>query len=82
MRKIYHRYHLVTPSPWPFFSSFAALNLTIGAVAYMHNYENGALLLLLGFISVFTIMIFWWRDVIREATFQGKHSRKVQRDYV
>lgn len=79
MRKVYHRYHLVTPSPWPFLSAFSALNLTLGAVAYMHNYARGGLLLTLGFLSVFMIMVFWWRDVIREATFQGKHSRKVQR---
>lgn len=79
MHKIYHRYHLVTPSPWPFLSAFAALNLTLGAVAYMHQYERGGLLLTLGFLSVFIIMAYWWRDVIREATFQGKHTNKVQR---
>jgi len=79
MRKIYHRFHLVTPSPWPFFAAFAALNLTLGAVSYMHKYENGKNLLIYGFISVFIIMLYWWRDVIREATFQGKHTRKVRR---
>lgn len=24
-------------------------------------------------------MIQWWRDVTREATYQGKHTRKVER---
>ena len=28
---------------------------------------------------VLATIIQWWRDVTREATFQGKHTRKVER---
>ncbi len=35
MRK--HPFHLVDPSPWPLFASFAAFVSTIGAVMYMHG---------------------------------------------
>ena len=43
-------YHLVTGSYWPIFVSFSLLNLTIGAVAYMHGYPNGGTVFLLGLI--------------------------------
>jgi cytochrome c oxidase subunit 3 len=71
-----HQYHLVDPSPWPLIGAFCAGLLTTGAVLYMHNY--GATLLIIGFISVLLMMAAWWRDVIKEATFQGHHSPIVQ----
>jgi cytochrome c oxidase subunit 3 len=47
-----HSYHLVNPSPWPIFTSFAALVLTSGVVLYMHSYKNGGLLAILGFVLI------------------------------
>ena len=32
-----HDFHLVDPSPWPIFSSFASLILAFGAVYYFHT---------------------------------------------
>ena len=34
---------------------------------------------LLGFISLLIIMGLWWRDTIRESTFQGYHTKRVQK---
>jgi cytochrome c oxidase subunit 3 len=42
----------------------------------MHNY--GSTLMLIGFAAVLLLMAVWWRDVIKEATFQGHHSPIVQ----
>ena len=72
-----HPFHLVNPSPWPVANSFSAFFLTTGAVFFFHNYSNGTFLFLLGFILVILISSFWWRDVIREATFQGLHTKQV-----
>lgn len=74
----YHPYHMVTNSPWPFLISLSALTTTLGATAYMHSYILGDVILSLGILNVISILVFWWRDVIREATFEGKHTRKVQ----
>src|SRR6267154_6563990 len=71
-----HPYHLVDPSPWPLVGAVAAGLLTTGAVLFMHGY--GWTLLIIGFLSVLAIMAVWWRDVIREATFQGHHTPVVQ----
>jgi len=76
--KQYHPYHLVTPSPWPFLISIAAFATAIGATMYMHAYTGGLFLLTLGILQVVLIMLLWWRDVVREATFEGRHTKKVQ----
>ena len=73
-----HPFHLVDPSPWPLLASFSALTLTFGAVLYFHGYNDGEQVLLSGFVTLVLIAILWWRDVIREATFLGNHTLKVQ----
>ena len=72
-------YHLVEPSPWPLFTSFALLTLTISAVMYFHGYYNGGNLLSVGFILTAGGMILWFRDVIMEGTYLGNHTKQVQR---
>lgn len=72
-----HPFHIVSPSPWPFIISVAALNLTMGTVLYFHRYYFGRFFLFFGLVFTFTTMGFWWRDVIREATFYGYHTKKV-----
>ena len=73
-----HPFHLVDPSPWPLLASFSALTLTFGAVLYFHGYNDGEQVLISGFITLVLIAILWWRDVIREATFEGQHTASVQ----
>jgi hypothetical protein len=73
-----HPFHLVDPSPWPIFSSLAAFTTTFGGVMYMHGYTGGGMALSLGFFMILYSMAVWWRDVIREATFEGHHTLMVQ----
>ena len=73
-----HPYHLVDPSPWPLFGSLGALCLTFGTVMYMHSYQGGELTLSIGLLIILYTMFVWWRDVIREASFQGFHTSSVQ----
>lgn len=74
-----HPFHIVDPSPWPFFGSMAAFFLTFGLVMYMHFYKNGLLLLSLGFFLILGVMFVWWRDIIREGTFEGHHNSYVRK---
>jgi len=68
-------FHLVEPSPWPLTASIGAFLLAIGLARWFHNYGPYCLLIAL---SVVILTIFqWWRDVVREATFQGHHTRYV-----
>jgi hypothetical protein len=74
-----HPFHLVEPSPWPLVTSFALLTLTVSAVMTMHGDAFGGYLALIGFLSVLGTMIFWFRDIIAEGTYQGSHTFAVQK---
>ena len=73
MAKVYHPYHLVDPSPWPYVTSIGALCLTMGSVIYFHYSQF--FLLFIGFFVVLISFILWLKDVIRESTFQGNHTK-------
>jgi len=73
-----HPYHIVSPSPWPFFVALNTLPITIGAVMYFHQYRYGSFFLIAGLINLLICVTFWLRDVIREATFLGEHTQAVQ----
>nr|YP_008592445.1 cytochrome c oxidase subunit III [Eusthenes cupreus]AFY16811.1 cytochrome c oxidase subunit III [Eusthenes cupreus] len=70
-----HPYHLVDPSPWPLTGSIGAMTLMSGMVLWFH--KNEMYLMSLGWIILLLTVIQWWRDIVREATFQGKHTIKV-----
>ncbi|BBK39603.1 cytochrome c oxidase subunit III [Allostella sp. ATCC 35155] len=84
-----HPYHLVDPSPWPFFGSMAALWLAAMALLFMHPEmlgegmaegirSLGAWKVVLGVAPVLLVMGLWWRDVVREGEHQGHHTPVVQ----
>lgn len=75
----HHRFHIVTPSPWPLLASCAALCLTVGAAMYFHSFANGGTIAIFGFVGVLMTMFLWWRDVIRESTYLGYHTAFVVR---
>jgi cytochrome c oxidase subunit 3 len=70
----HHPYHLVDPSPWPALGSLAGFSLTSGLVLFMHEHAIGTPIIAVGLLLLFATMFFWWRDVIREATFEGHHT--------
>jgi cytochrome c oxidase subunit 3 len=74
-----HPFHLVDPSPWPLTASIAAFFTTFGIVLYIHGYESGSTLLSLGLFILIFVSALWWRDVVREATYEGHHTKRVQK---
>nr|YP_009574374.1 cytochrome c oxidase subunit 3 [Arthrobotrys musiformis]QBM31538.1 cytochrome c oxidase subunit 3 [Arthrobotrys musiformis]QBM31645.1 cytochrome c oxidase subunit 3 [Arthrobotrys musiformis] len=76
-----HPFHLVSPSPWPLFTSISLLTLTTSGVLVltMHGFSNGGYLFLLGLLSLVASMAFWFRDVAAEGTYLGDHTSAVQR---
>jgi heme/copper-type cytochrome/quinol oxidase subunit 3 len=55
-----------------------AFVLTIGGVLFMHEHAYGLEVLGGGLALILATMFFWWRDVIREAEYQGHHTPIVQ----
>jgi len=73
-----HPFHLVDSSPWPIFAALAAFSSTFGGVMYFHGYSGGSTLASLGISMIIYSMFVWWRDVVREATYEGHHTSLVQ----
>jgi len=77
-----HPYHLVDPSPWPLVTAISSLGLTTGTVMYMHANNGGGFLAFFSFVMLIVCMGLWWRDVVREATFEGHHTFAVQQGFI
>ncbi len=74
-----HPFHLVSPSPWPIFTSFTLLALTTSGVLFLHAFKVASFFLLFAFFNLLASMTFWFRDVISEGTYLGNHTLAVQR---
>nr|YP_011010503.1 cytochrome c oxidase subunit 3 [Halovelia heron]WPW47131.1 cytochrome c oxidase subunit 3 [Halovelia heron] len=72
MKNQNHPFHLVDPSPWPLTSSIGAMTMTSGIVMWFHM--KMTYIMITGMLIIILSMIQWWRDIIREGTFQGKHT--------
>nr|QHF17692.1 cytochrome c oxidase subunit III [Trichiosoma vitellina] len=72
MSKINHPFHLVDYSPWPLLSSLSTMILLMGSINWFHYNNNN--LILVGIFLTLLIMFQWWRDIVRESTYQGKHT--------
>lgn len=69
-----HSYHLVEMSPWPLIRSIISFSLLFRIIYWFTNYYNNLIIII---IIISFIIIQWWRDVIRERTFQGNHTLNV-----
>ena len=67
-----HPFHIVTISPWPILTSINIINTLIGIITII--YRKTTRLIFIGIITLIICLIQWWRDVIRERTFQGLHT--------
>ena len=76
-----HTFHLVDPSPWPFFVSIASLSLTSSAILYFQLYMRGGLYTFLSLLILLMFMSFWFKDVIVEGTYEGHHTFQVQKGF-
>lgn len=70
-----HPFHLVDYRPWPLTGSIGAITLTSGIVVWFH--KNEIYLFSLGVVIILLTIYQWWRDIVREGTYQGKHTIKV-----
>lgn len=74
MTKFSHPFHLVTVRPWPIIISLRLLNNLISAINWFHEINY---IIILSTPCTLLCIYQWWRDVIRESTYQGFHSLKV-----
>lgn len=61
-----HPFHLVSPSPWPIYTSLSLFILTTSTVLFMHGFQGFEYLVLISILNVIYSMGLWFRDVISE----------------
>ena len=75
----FHPFHLVSPSPWPIYTSASLLALTTIGVLTINGFNNSALFLMFSLMSLIFSMSLWFRDITSEGTYLGDHTLAVQR---
>jgi Cytochrome c oxidase subunit III/LAGLIDADG endonuclease len=63
-----HPFHLVSPSPWPLYTSISLFILTTSIVLFMHSFQLFEYLIFINIINVIYSMGLWFRDIISEGT--------------
>nr|UNO53707.1 cytochrome c oxidase subunit 3 [Ixodes sinensis] len=72
---MFHPFHMVEKSPWPFTSCVTSIMITMSGVLLLHfSFSH---MFSLALIILILTLFQWWRDVSREAAFQGLHSSYV-----
>lgn len=72
-----HPFHLVNPSPWPLIGAIGVIAFLVGLVKWFHQFNSS--LILIGIIITLLTIYQWWRDILRERTFQGLHTLSVSK---
>ncbi|YP_009440914.1 cytochrome c oxidase subunit III (mitochondrion) [Apis laboriosa] len=68
-------FHMVTFSPWPIILSFSLLNTLISTAIWI--YSLNYIFFMYNLINSSLITMLWFRDIIRESTFQGLHTNYI-----
>jgi cytochrome c oxidase subunit 3 len=66
-----HDYHIIPPSPWPFYGAISALVMLIGAILGFHG--ESYVIFLVGFAAACYVAYNWWSDVVSESK-AGDHT--------
>lgn len=70
-----HPFHLVDKRPWPITGAIGLITTLSGIIIWFKIQYN--IFIILGTVIIILTIIQWWRDVTREARFQGLHTNKV-----
>lgn len=70
-----HPFHITTNRPWPLIISFNIINLLLTNVIRLNS--KFTILNIFNLITLILTSYQWWRDLIRERTFQGFHTLNI-----
>jgi len=80
--KHFHFWHIVNISPWPLLLALNCLSMPLGLVTFFQGYFFGLGIFYFGLFSVLFTMFLLFKDIVREATFEGFHTKQVQNSLV
>lgn len=72
MIKINQPYFILNISPWPILIAINIFNIIISNIILINFKFN--IISPINIILIILISLIWWRDIIRERTFQGNHN--------
>nr|AKM70110.1 cytochrome oxidase subunit III [Kurisakia onigurumii] len=72
MMKINQPYFILNLSPWPILMSMNTFNLMLSNIMILNFKLN--LYYFMNLMLIIMLSMLWWRDIIRESTFQGNHN--------
>nr|YP_003891054.1 cytochrome c oxidase subunit III [Tanystylum orbiculare]ADB91990.1 cytochrome c oxidase subunit III [Tanystylum orbiculare] len=72
MTKKYHPFHIVDQSPWPLTGALGAMLMMVGLLELI--YLKSMKMIIIGLLILMMTMYQWWRDIVRESTYQGHHT--------
>nr|QTK03068.1 cytochrome c oxidase subunit III [Sycobia sp. 2 JXW-2020] len=72
---LYQPFHLVSLSPWPLLTSLSLLMSFCSSLKFISTFN--IFYIYMSLMILIMCLFQWWRDVIRESTFQGYHNKKV-----
>ena len=71
----YNPFHLVTPRPWPFFTSLSFFSFALGVIVIIHTFDTYPFLLSLVGLCISSYI--WGLDIHREGRYLGDHNLEV-----
>ena len=69
-----HPFHLVSPSPWPIYTSITLLSLTFNGALSMHNFDGAYILFYISLFLLVSSFTLWFRDIISEGKPKFKNT--------
>nr|UTN43141.1 cytochrome c oxidase subunit 3 [Saemundssonia lari] len=72
----FHPFHIVESSPWPILASLSLASVALNLYLWAIKVGLG-LMAVVSVLSLIAVATMWWRDVVRESTFQGFHTLEV-----
>nr|YP_010350287.1 cytochrome c oxidase subunit III [Pyemotes zhonghuajia]UOK09671.1 cytochrome c oxidase subunit 3 [Pyemotes zhonghuajia] len=76
MTKISQSLYILSISPWPIILSMSILSSAITFISMIHSKLNIYMFILI-ILMILMPSLLWWRDEIRESTYQGNHSNNM-----
>lgn len=74
-----HPFHLVSPSPWPLYTSVSLFILATSTTLFFHGFEFFTYLVIFSLLNTIYTLSLWFRDIISEGTYLGNHTSAVQK---
>lgn len=75
--KKFRPFHLVAPSPWPFFTSLAFLRFGLGVVVIVRS--QNYYIFLISLLLLVSSSFLWGRDISRERKLEGAHREETMK---